>query len=172
MNAYAFKEKQITSLVIPIIEEQLDDSKCVLGGIAFTNFNYLINGIFKLGNFNLYYGARFKQIAQRVRSNLNNQIQPITQNNSPIALNFFLAAKGLNRSEAIAKRRACYNGALKAKKLYKLQIYGQKNFHYNGNAYIFTSSYSDRQFKIYTSHLVHLFLFNNCSKYIITQINI
>ena len=170
-DALASKEKQITTSVIPIIEGQPYDPKCVSGGIAFTNLDHLTDGTLKPGNPDLYYGARPEQIVRRVRSDLNTQIQPTTQDDSPIAPNFFLAAKGPDGSGAVAKRQACYDGALGARGLHRLQSYGQKDLHYDGNAYTITSSYSDGQLKMYTSHPIQSPLADGCPEYIMTQIN-
>ena len=154
VDALAFKEKHITTSVIPIIEGQPSDPKCVSGGIAFTNLDHLTDGTLKPGNPDLYYGARPEQVLRRVRSDLNHQIQPTTQDDSPVAPNFLLAAKGPDGTGAVAKRQACYDGALGARGLHMLQSYGQKNLQYDGNAYTITSSYSDGQLKMYTSHPV------------------
>ena len=171
LDAHASKEKQITTSVIPMIEGQPEGPKCVSGGIVFTNLDHLTDGTLKPGKPDLYYGARPEKIARRVRSDLNNQIQPTIQNASPIGPNFFLAAKGPDGSGAVAKRQACYDGALGARGLRRLQSYGQKDLHYDGNAYTITSSYSDGQLKMYTSHPTQISLADGRPEYTITQIN-
>jgi hypothetical protein len=46
-----------------------------------------------------------------------------TQHDLPIAPNFFLAAKGPDGSAAVAKRQACYDGALGERGMHSLQSY-------------------------------------------------
>jgi hypothetical protein len=50
---------------------------------------------------------------------------PFTQQDLPIAPNFFLAAKGPDGSASVAKRQACYDGALGARGIHSLQEYGK-----------------------------------------------
>ena len=151
-DAHASKEKQITTSVIPIVEGDIVDAKCVSGGVAFANLEHLTDGTLKPGNPDVYYGARPEQIERQVRTELSGRIQPTTQDDSPFAPNFLLAAKGPDGTGAVAKRQACYDGALGARGMHSLESYGEKERNYNGNAYTLTSSYSDGQLKMYTSH--------------------
>ncbi len=57
-DTYAAKEKQVTASVIPIIQGDIGDSKCVAGEIPFTNLDHLTDGSLVPGNPDLYYGAR------------------------------------------------------------------------------------------------------------------
>jgi len=88
------KEKQVSELVIPIIEGKIADAKCRSGGIPFTNLDPLTDGTLKPGNPDIYYGARPEQLSREVRDELGGQVVPSTQHDLPIAPNFFLAAKG------------------------------------------------------------------------------
>ena len=169
-DAHAFKEKQITATVIPIIEGYVRDAKCVSGGVAFTNLDHLTDGTLKPGNPDLYYGARPEQIERRIRTKLSNQIQPTTQDDSPVVPNFFLAAKGPDGSGAVAKRQACYDGALGARGMHSLQSYGQDGLNYDNNAYTITSSYSDGQLKMYTSHPIQPTSTRGETGYVMSQI--
>jgi hypothetical protein len=56
-DAHAAKEKQVSELVIPIIEGTITDAKYCSGGILFTNLNPLTDGTLKLGNLDIYYRA-------------------------------------------------------------------------------------------------------------------
>jgi hypothetical protein len=58
VDADAVKEKQVTTSVILIIEGDIRDTKCVAGGITFTNLDYLTDGTLVPGNPDIYYGAR------------------------------------------------------------------------------------------------------------------
>jgi hypothetical protein len=57
-NARAFKEKQVTTSMIPIIEGEIRDAKCVVGDIPFTDLDDLTDGTVVLGNLGLFHGAR------------------------------------------------------------------------------------------------------------------
>jgi hypothetical protein len=57
-DADAVKEKRVPTSVIPIIEGDIRDAKCVAGGITFTNLDHLTDGTLVPGNPDIYYGAR------------------------------------------------------------------------------------------------------------------
>ncbi|KAL9127755.1 MAG: hypothetical protein Q9175_007672 [Cornicularia normoerica] len=151
-DADASKEKQVTTSVIPIVEGDIGDAKCVSGGIPFTNLDPLTDGTLVPGNPDIYYGARPEQLDRRVRNELRGHIIPSTQDDLPMAPNFFLAAKGPDGSAAVAKRQACYDGALGARGMDSLQSYGQENTSHITNAYTISSIYHDGTLKMYTSH--------------------
>ncbi|MCJ1245699.1 hypothetical protein MMC30_002903 [Trapelia coarctata] len=151
-DAHAFKEKQVTTSVIPIIEGEIRDTKCVSGGIPFTNLDHLTDGTLVPGNPDLYYGARPEQLDRRVRDELNGHIIPSTQDDLPLAPNFFVAAKGPDGSLAVAGRSASYDGPLGARGQQSLRSYGQEEPVYDNNAYTITSIYHGGQLKMYTSH--------------------
>jgi hypothetical protein len=73
---------------------------------------------------NLYYGARSEQLDQRVCKKLSGHIIPSTQDHLPIAPNFFLAAKEPSGTAKVARKQACYDGALGARGMHSLQSYG------------------------------------------------
>lgn len=139
--------------VIPTIEGKIGDVKCRSGEIPFTNLDPLMDGTLKPGNPDIYYGARPEQLSRKVRDELNGRIIPLTQHDLPMAPNFFLAAKGPDGSAAVAKRQACYDGALGARGMHSLQLYGRDAPVYDNNAYTMTSTYHDGQLKMYTSHV-------------------
>lgn len=170
-NANAFKEKQVTTSVIPIIEGDIGDAKCISGGIPFTNLDHLTDGTLVPGNPDIYYGIRPEQLDRRVRDNLSDHIVPSTQDDLPIAPNFFLTAKGPDGSAAVAKRQACYDGALGARGIHRLQSYGKDEPVYDNNAHTITSIYSDGQLKIYTSHPVQPTSPGGRPEYYIHQLN-
>lgn len=151
-DAHASKEKQVTTSVIPIIEGNVVDARCVSGGIPFTNLDHLTDGTLVPGNPDIYYGARPEQLDRRVRNELTGHIIPSTQNDLPIAPNFFIAAKGPDGSLAVAGRQACYDGALGARGIHSLQSYGQEDSSYDNNATTITSIYHGGTLKMFTSH--------------------
>jgi hypothetical protein len=170
-DTHAFKEDQVTKSVIPIIEGEIPDAKCVSGKIPFTNLDHLTDGTLVPGNPDLYYGARPEQLNRQVRDELSNQIIPSTQHDLPIAPNFFLAAKGPDGSIAVAGRQASYDGALGARGMHSLQSYGQDEPVYDNNAYTITSIYHGGQLKMYTSHPAEPNRPRSRPEYYMTQIN-
>jgi hypothetical protein len=119
-NAHAFKEKQATNTVIPIIEGKMGDGRCVAGDIPFNNLDHLTDGTIAPGKPDLFYGAHPEQLDRRIRLELSSRIIPSTLDDLPIAPNFFLEAKGPDGSAVVARRQACYDGALGASGFYSL----------------------------------------------------
>ncbi|SLM37932.1 hypothetical protein LPUS_07942 [Lasallia pustulata] len=152
-NAHAFMEKQVTISVIPTIEGDIRDGRCVAGGIPFTNLDPLTDGTISPGSPDIFYGARPEQLNRGIRNELSGHIVPSTQKNLPMAPNFFLAAKGPDGSPAVAERQACYDGALGARGIHSLQSAGRAKPVYDKNAYTITSIYYSGTLKLYTSHL-------------------
>lgn len=116
-DAHVSKENKATKTVIPVIEGKITGDKSVKGDVLFTNLTPLTNNMLTAAKPDLYYGARPEQLDRRVRDHLRGYIIPSTQDDLPIALNFF-AAKGLNGTAAVARRQACYDGALGARGMY------------------------------------------------------
>jgi hypothetical protein len=71
-------------------------------------------------NLDLFYSACLKQLDQRIRDKLSNYIILSTIKDKPTAPNFYLEAKGLDGSAAVAKRQACYDSAVGARGLQSL----------------------------------------------------
>ena len=152
-DIHAAKEKQVSTSVIPIIEGNTGNPKCVSGGIPFTNLKPLTDGTLPPGNPDIYYGARPEQLAQQVRKERSGHITPSTQEDLPILPNFMVAVKGPDGTPAVAGRQASYDGALGARGMHSLQSYGQKDPFFDNNAYTITSIYQAGQLKMYTSHV-------------------
>ena len=155
LSFYACKEKQVLEQVIPIIEGKTRDTGYRAGGIPFTNLDPLTDGTLKSGNPDIYYGARLEQLSQKVRNDpeLSSRIIPSTQHDLPLVPNSFLAVKGPGGSIEVAKRQACYNGALGARGMHSLRSYRRAEPVYDNNAYTVTSTYHDSNLKMYTSHV-------------------
>ncbi|KAF2454500.1 hypothetical protein BDY21DRAFT_353104 [Lineolata rhizophorae] len=152
-DAHAAKEKQVSESVIPIIEGEIGDAKCRSGGIPFTNLDPLTDSTLKPGNPDIYYGARPEQLSRKVRDERGGYIIPSTQKELPIAPNCFLAVKGPDGSLAVARRQACYDGALGARGVHSLQSYQQDEPFYDNNAYTISSIYHGGRLQMYTSHV-------------------
>ena len=169
--AHVSKENKATKTVIPIIEGKITDDKCVEGEVLFTNLKSLTNDMLTAAKPDLYYGARPEQLDRRVRDELSGHIIPSTQDDLPIAPNFFLAAKGPDGTAAVARRQACYDGALGARGIHSLQSYGEDEPVHDNNAYAISSIYSDGQLKMYTSHPTQPTSPKGRPEYFMTQLN-
>ena len=151
-DADAVKEKQVTTSVIPVIEGKISDSKCVSGGIPFANLEHLTDGTIVPGNPDIYYGARPEQLNRRVRGELNSYIIPSTQDDLPIAPNFFLAVKGPDGSLSVAAKQASYDGSLGERGILSLLSYGQDEPVFDKYAHTISSIYHGGQLKMYAIH--------------------
>ncbi|KAL8858957.1 MAG: hypothetical protein Q9198_010659, partial [Flavoplaca austrocitrina] len=151
-DAHVSKENKATKRVVPIIEGQIADDKCVEGDVLFTNFDPLTDDMLTAAKPDLYYGSRPEQLNRRVREELSGQIIPSKQDHLPLAPNFFLATKGPDGSLAVAGRQASYDGALGARGMHSLQQYKQEEQVYDNNAYTISSIYHGGTLKMYTSH--------------------
>lgn len=151
-EADAAKENQITETVIPLVEGKTTDRKCIGGGIPFINLAHLTDGTLVHRNPDRYYSTHPELLNRQIRSELEHQIVPSTQQDLPITPNFFLAAKGPDGSVSVAKKQAYYDGALKARGIQSLQTYKQSTPRFDNNAYTITSIYHNGQLQIFTSH--------------------
>jgi hypothetical protein len=156
--------------VIPIIEGDVGDARCVAGSIPFRNLDHLTDGTLVPANPDRYHGARPEQLDRRIRNELSGQVIPSTQHDLPIVPNFLLAAKGPDGSAAVAKRQASYDGALGARGMHSLQTYGQIEPGFDNNADTISSIYHDGTLKMFTSHLSKS-ADSNDPEYYMTQLN-
>jgi hypothetical protein len=155
--------------VIPIIEGDVGDSKCAAGEIPFTNLDHLTDGSLVPGNPDLYYGARPEQVDRQVRTELGGRIIPSTQQDLPVAPNFFLAAKGPDGSFAVAQRQALYDGTLGERGIQDLLSYRSDPV-YDNNANTMTCTYHAGQLKMYTTHPIPPANPGARPEYVMTQI--
>ncbi|POR34809.1 Uncharacterized protein TPAR_05016 [Tolypocladium paradoxum] len=168
-DTHAAKERDVTTTVIPVIEGNAGDRKCVAGQIPFTNLDHLTDGTLVPGNPDPYYGARPEQLNRTVRNELNKMIIPSTQQDLPIVPNFSLAVKGPDGSLSVASRQACYDGALGARAIYSVQSYGEVP-RLDNRAYAITSIYHGGQLKMYTSHPIPASVPDRGCGFVMTQI--
>ncbi|KAI1501819.1 hypothetical protein F5X99DRAFT_408629 [Biscogniauxia marginata] len=169
-DTHASKEWQVISTVVPIIEGNAEDNKCVSGQVPFMNLSPLTDGSLVPGNPDRYEGARPEQLNRQIRSKLGGYVVPSTQHDLPIAPNFFLAVKGPDGSSAVAGRQACYDGALGARGIQVLRSYGESKPMYDNNTYAITSTYYAGTLKMYTSHSLPPNMLGASPEYVTTQI--
>ncbi|KAH7322557.1 hypothetical protein B0I35DRAFT_183574 [Stachybotrys elegans] len=150
-DAHATKESRVIATVIPIIEGDVGDPRCIASDVAFSNLEHLTDGSLVSAKPDIYYGARPEQLKKEVREALSNFIVPSTQDDLPIAPNNFLEVKGPDGSLSVATRQATYNAALGSRALHTLQSYGTEQI-YDNKAYTLTWTYHGGHLKAYTSH--------------------
>ena len=121
--------------------------------LMFGNLEPLTHGNLVDAKPDFYDGARPAQIDLRTREELGSYITPATQGQAPALPNLFFEAKGPDGSAAVAKRQACFDGALGARGIHQLRSFeADPTLAYDDNAYTITSTYHDGQLKIYTVH--------------------
>ncbi|KAG9228009.1 hypothetical protein BJ875DRAFT_508725 [Amylocarpus encephaloides] len=145
-DTHAHKERHVMESVILIIKGEIKDTKCVSGGIPFTNLDHLTDGSLVPSNPDRYYGARPEQLNRQIR-------------------------KGPDGSISVVGRQASYDGTLGARGVHSLQSYGQDKAEYDENAYTITSTYHGGQLKMYTSHPAQSDSPGSRPEYYMNQIN-
>lgn len=78
-DAHATKESRVIASVIPIIEGDPGDPRCVASDVPFTNLDHLTDGSLICAKPDHYYGARPDQLHPKVREDLSNVVVPSTQ---------------------------------------------------------------------------------------------
>jgi hypothetical protein len=168
----AAKETQVVTDVIPSIQGNIKDRKCVSGDVPFTNLNHLTDGTLVPANPDLYYGARPEQLDPKVRRELNKYIIPSTQHDLPITPNFFLEVKGPEGLPAVAKRQLTYNIALGAKGYDKLRSYGVSDPVFDNKACTIGCTYYDGVLKMYTSHPIEPSIHGKQPGFVMKQLDV
>ncbi|KAF2966462.1 hypothetical protein GQX73_g7086 [Xylaria multiplex] len=151
-DSNASKKAKVINTVIPMIEEELANSQSICRQVPFSNLDHLTDGSLVSGNPDLYYGARPEQLDLRVRKQLGKQIVPSTQHDLPVVPNFFLNVKGQDGSASVAELQACYDGALGARGINSLQMYGDPELDLDNKAYTLTATYQAGTLRIYASY--------------------
>ncbi len=123
------------------------------GNLVFGHLEPLMDGTLVDPNPDFYDGAHPTQIDRRIRAELGSYIVASTTRSAPALPNFFLEGKGPDGTGIVAKRQACYDGALSARGIHQLRSIGVEDSEtlYDHNAYTITSTYSDGQLKMYTN---------------------
>ncbi|MCJ1394135.1 hypothetical protein MMC18_007013 [Xylographa bjoerkii] len=147
-DAGAFNEDAVKDTVLPAMLEAMDASRCASKNILLTNID-LITGDIVHAKPDYYYGARPEQIHPHVCKGLSKHIIPSNHIHLPAAPNFFLEAKGLDGSPAVAKRQACHDGAIGARAMQSLRSFGQSEPVYDNNAYTISTIYYNGALKMY-----------------------
>ncbi|MCJ1423861.1 hypothetical protein MMC29_001746 [Sticta canariensis] len=151
-NEEALTESMVMRKSFPIISGDADIPSA--GELPFGNLKPLTDGTLVDPKPDFYDGARLAQIDRRIRAELAPYIVPSTQQQAPALPNFFTEVKGPEGSGAVAKRQACYNGAVGARGVHELRSFraGDSDTLYDNIAYTLTSTYHNGNLKFYTTH--------------------
>ena len=149
-------ENKATTMVIPIIQGTIREERCIEGpDIRLANLANLMTGKDHKPKPDIWYGARPEQIDPRIRDNkeLGTYVVPTITGSRPCAPNFFVEAKGPSGSHAVLLDQACFDGALGARGIHKLQTYDQQVPIYDHKAYTMSTTYFARTLVIYAHYL-------------------
>lgn len=149
-------ESKATRLVLPMIQGPIRDERCIDGpDIRFANLTKLMTGRDHKAKPDIWYGARPEQIDPSIRDNkaLGVYIVPSVTGSRPCAPNFFIEVKGPKGSNEVAENQACFDGAVGARGMHKLQTYNQQVPMYDRRAYTLSTTYHSGILRIYAHHL-------------------
>lgn len=166
-NARALNDDAVMIDVFPVIQgnAQIPSAK----NIVFGNLDRLTPGNLVDAKPDFYDGACPTQIHRQIRKELGSYITPSPQQQAPALPNFFTEVRGPDGSAAVAITQACYDGALGARAIHKLQSLRQEPICDN-NAYTITSIYYDGTLKIYTIHSTQATDLEDSHEYYMTQL--
>lgn len=146
-----YNEDTVMSDVLPIIAGNAD-IPC-RKNVQYTNLKALTDGTITTPQPDFYDGARPERLDRRVRDELHPYIVPSNNHSHPALPNFFVEVKGPSGNPVVAKRQACYDGAVGARGILHAHSYASGGaMEYDGNAYSITSTYYDGTLRIYTTH--------------------
>lgn len=140
------------------------------GGVTFQNLNSLTGGTTVLPTPDLYDGVSLAHLEIKVRQDLNSIIVPHMQAFQPVAPNFFLEAKSISGSLAVAELQAVLDGAHGALIMHSIQNYLQAEPLYDGNAYAFSSILLGGFMTLYAHHVTAPRSAGQQPEYITTQL--
>lgn len=123
--------------------------------IRMANLANLMNGKDHKAKSDIWYGASPDIIDARIRDNteLGKYIVPTTTGSRPCAPTFFAEVKGPGSSSLVMVNQACFDGAVGARGIHKLQTYGQRIPTYDHRAYTITATYLAGTLKMYAHHV-------------------
>jgi len=153
-NSRALNEDAVMGNVFPVIQgtARIPSAR----NLVFGNLKQLTHGNLVDAKPDFYDGARPAQIDLRIREELRSYIIPATQGQAPALPNFFTEVKGPDGSGAVAKRQACFDGALGARGIHKLRLFeaDEPETVYDNDAHTITSTYHSATgtLQIYTIH--------------------
>ena len=150
-NMQALTEGTVMSTAFPIITGDADIPS--QQNLLFGNLKDLTDGTITEAKPDFYDGSRPADLNKRIRKELGPYLVPSTNKSAPCLPNFFSEGKGPTGSAPVAKRQACYDGALGARGVHELRSRINQETAFDNNAYTITSTYyGNGNLKIYTTH--------------------
>ncbi len=151
-NSRARTEAMVMRKPFPIISGDADITSA--GDLPFGNLEPLTDGTLVDPKPDFYDGANPAHIDRRIRTELGSYIIPSTQQQRPALPNFFTEGKGPGGNLDVAKRQACYDGAVGARGVHELRSFGAKDSEtlYDNNSYTITSTFHNGTLQLYTMH--------------------
>ena len=121
--------------------------------LIFRNLDPLTDSSLMDGQPDYYEGSRPGPPDRRIREELGDFVVPSTHEDAPFLPNLFGEAKTPAGTFAVARRQACYDGALGARRVHHLQSLGKEET-YHKNARTTSAIYhSGGSLKMYAHHL-------------------
>ena len=120
-NAGVIDEGEVMRDVVPIMAGNSDIPN--KQNLLFTRLDPITNNTTVNAKPDFYDGARLRDVDKGVQDDIGNFIIPTGHVTAPVAPNFFLEVKRPSGGADVAKRQACYNGALGARCMHQLQSY-------------------------------------------------
>lgn len=149
-NDLVYDEGGVMTEVFPIICGKANILSA--RNVPLTNLESMTEGTTVDAKPDLYDGARLTDIDRRVQKDIGEYIIPTAHLTAPVAPNFFFEAQGPDGSTRVVKRQACYDGAIGARAMHELQVYGQDEPVCDGEGYTTTATYHDGTLIIYTNY--------------------
>ncbi|KAG6007695.1 hypothetical protein E4U21_005656 [Claviceps maximensis] len=160
----AFKEKNdaavfASDIVANVFPDMCGNSSILSrGNVIFTELAPITNNNVPRPQPKAFDGQCLSDLSMEIRHNheIRQRIIPSKHTDAPVAMNFFMEAKGSEALVMTAKRQACYYGAYGARAMNCLQNYGKAQPEYDGNAYTFTSIYFSNTglLHLYAHHVI------------------
>jgi hypothetical protein len=169
-NKDTVSERDIIGALLPFLcgNSDIPNGQNVL----FDGLQAMIDGDLPVVQPAFYDGALPANIDKRVKDELGHFIIPSAVNSHlPAVPNFFMEVKAPNEDPDVAKRKACYYGALGARAMHKLQTYKEHPF-YDNEAYTITSIYDPATgiLELYVTHPTQPISPSTSPEYHMTQI--
>lgn len=168
----ALNEASAMTDIVPIIAGESRKKHHSVTDSLFTNLAPIVENVTKPKP-DMYDGARPQQLDPRIRHSLGPHIVPSKNSSRPVVPNFFLEGKSADGRADVARRQACYDGAIGARAMHSLQNYGATEPQHDGNAYSFSSTYHNGTgtLQLYATHMTQPTAPGERSHYHMTEID-
>ena len=152
-GAKVSSENKVTHKVLPLIQGEVQDERCVGGDTPLINLADIMSGKSYRAKPDLYYGARPEQLDRRVRDELGAYVIPSTLDHRACAPNFFVEAKGPSGSAKVCLNQACVAGALGERGMHALRTYSEAVPFFDNDAHTISTTYHAGQLKLFSHHV-------------------